>query len=157
MNIILFDCRFKHFAWISFYYILFLQVTIFHKSIVVQHSVFLYSWWWYVIQQHTHRMRCCLSSSTVVARTCHSVTCTLHFLLCSGLNLTPLYKVRFSPLWPFVISWMCWILSTNENTSSRWRNLLGWQHDCNSDLVNMLETFLFHSMVLFLDNTWRVL
>ena len=54
MNIILLVGSIMQFAWITMH-ILFLQVTlIFHKSIVVQHSVFLYSWCWHIVQHTAH-------------------------------------------------------------------------------------------------------
>jgi hypothetical protein len=73
-NILLFECRIGHFAWRPTYVLLLPATQIFHKSIVVQHSVFLFCWQWYVADQHTHRTHCCVCTTTMVPRTRHNVT-----------------------------------------------------------------------------------
>jgi len=62
-NILLFQCKIGQFKGRPTYVLLLLVTQICHKSTVLQHSIFLYSWEWHVAQQHS--MYCRASTATV--------------------------------------------------------------------------------------------
>jgi hypothetical protein len=56
-----------------------------HKSISVQHSIYLRSRQRHVAKQHTHRLYCCVSTATMITRTLHNVTLYVHCLFYDAL------------------------------------------------------------------------